>query len=197
LTPQQQADKINAFIANWDELVSDAFMVATDGLYTNIKNRIFNEHLDANEQKIGTYSTKPMLVGAKSFTNKGKADAFFKAVKAKKEEPSKWRTVKNGKHAYILDGGYKELRQVTGLKEINEVNFQFTGSFQLRGMETAVSGDNYLIRFTDRLAQDKGRGYEKKHAKKIFYASKDESKQTATFIGKTLFKEIKKAFGNV
>ena len=59
MTPQQQSDKINAFIAGFDDLVNDTFTKAIYNLETDIKERIFEEHLDVNGTKLGQYSTTP------------------------------------------------------------------------------------------------------------------------------------------
>ena len=194
MTPQQQSDKINAFIAGFDDLVNDTFTKAIYNLETDIKERIFEEHLDVNGTKLGQYSTTPILIGAKSFINKGNANTFFNAQKKKKGE-SKWRTI-GDKHLYILEGGYKELRAIQG-RPTNEINLQYTGELLLNGMQVVISPDNYQIRFKNELSKNKGRGFERKRGKKVCYASAKEQKTAVDYIGKTILREIKKAFGNV
>ena len=182
MTPQQQADKINLFIGNFDNLIADTFESATFNLLADIKTRVFGEHEDTSGGKLGQYSTKPTLIGAKSFINKGGANTFFEAQK--KKEDVKWLTVKVGKtksknaHLYLLDGGYKELRQIQG-RQTAEIDLQYSFELAKSGLTT------------------KGRGFEKRRGKKVFYASIQEQKKAMSFVGKKIVGELKKAFGNV
>jgi len=193
LTPQQQADKLNLFIGNFDNLIADTFESATFNLLADIKTRVFGEHEDTSGGKLGQYSTKPTLIGAKSFINKGGANSFFESQK--KKENGQWRTV-NGKHLFVLDGGYKELRAIQG-RQTAEIDLQYSFELAKTGLTTSISGNDYLVKFSNKLSTDKGRGFEKRRGKKVFYASKQEQQQTTTFIGKTIIKELKLAFGNV
>jgi hypothetical protein len=47
------------------------------------------------------------------------------------------------------------------------------------------------------LSQNKGRGFEERRGKKVFYASNEEQKKAMSFVGKKIVGELKKAFGNV
>jgi hypothetical protein len=84
LTPQQQADKLNLFIGNFDNLIADTFESATFNLLSDIKTRVFGEHEDTSGGKLGQYSTKPTLIGAKSFINKGGANTFLRLKRKKR-----------------------------------------------------------------------------------------------------------------
>ena len=84
MTPQQQADKLNLFIGNFDNLLADAFEGAILNLKTDINSRIFGEHEDIYGNKLGQYSTKPTLIGAKSFINKGGANTFLRRKRKKR-----------------------------------------------------------------------------------------------------------------
>lgn len=197
MTPQEQADKINALIANWSTTVSETFTLAITKLETDITNRIFNKHENANGGKLGQYSTTPTLIGAKSFATKTSANAFFSSIKKKdKKEPSKWRTLKNGKHAYILDGGYKELKSIQGLYS-SEINMQYRGELAESGIGTVINGESYMVKFLNKLSENKGRGFEKRRNEVVFSASEQEKQDTFVFIGTALINEIKQAFGNV
>lgn len=194
MTPQQQADKINAYIASFNELVADTFELAIRNLETDIKVRVFEEHQDVNNAKLGQYSTKPTLIGAKSFINKGGANTFFTAQK-KKEPKGEWRTV-NGKHLFVLDGGYKELRAIQG-RPTDEINLQYTGELLLNGIGVNIGNGVYQVKFLNKLSVDKSRGFERRRGKKVFYASKEEQKKTVDFIGKKIVDGLKTVFGNV
>ena len=55
----------------------------------------------------------------------------------------------------------------------------------------------YQVKFANLLSQNKGRGFEKRRGKKVFYASDIEQRKSLFFIGKKIVGELKKAFGNV
>jgi hypothetical protein len=194
ITPQQQADKINSYVAKLNDLVGESFELATRNLETDIKQRVFTEHEDINNSKLGQYSTVPTLIGAKSFINKGGANTFFTAEKKKKPK-GQWRTVK-GKHLFVLDGGYKELRQVQGL-QTSEVNLQYSGELLLNGIGVNIGENVYQVKFLNKLSTDKGRGFEQRRNKKIFYASEKEKEKALDFVGKRIINGLKEVFGNV
>jgi hypothetical protein len=87
-----------------------------------IKTRIQETGIDAKGDKFRAYSTKPMLVGCKSFIQKDKCTKLFGSKKKRKE--LEWRTV-NGHHLAILEGGYKELRAMQG-RRVDITNFSMT-----------------------------------------------------------------------
>ena len=194
MTPKEQADKINSYVAKLNDLVADSFELATRNLETDIKVRVFEEHLDINGAKLGQYSTTPTLIGAKSFINKGGANSFFTAEK-KKEPKGQWRTVK-GKHLFVLDGGYKELRAIQG-RPTSEIDLQYSGELLLSGIGVNIGNDVYQIKFLNELSTDKGRGFEQRRNKKVFYASEKEKEKTLDFIGNRIINGLKEVFGNV
>ena len=144
--------------------------------------------------------TKPTLIGAKSFINKGGANTFFEAQK--KKEDVKWLTVKVGKtksknaHLYLLDGGYKELRQIQG-RQTAEIDLQYSFELAKSGLTTKIGSGVYQVKFANLLSQNKGRGFEERRGKKVFYASNEEQKKAMSFVGKKIVGELKKALGNV
>lgn len=106
-----------------------------------IKDRITKTGIDADGQKYKPYSTKPILVGAKSFTGKpSAADGYLSRKK------TAWRTIggssgyaaylsasagnktsDKGVHLAILPGGYKQLRELQG-RQTAFVDFSMSGS---------------------------------------------------------------------
>ena len=80
---------------------------------TEMLKRIHDRGIAADGRKIGRYSTKPTLIGAKSFTTKGNAQRALGSKSKRKE--LEWRTVKGNKLA-ILPGGYKQIRQIEGVR---------------------------------------------------------------------------------
>jgi hypothetical protein len=96
--------------------------------------RIFLRGQNSAGQAIGSYSTKAMLVGGKSFSSlKGQAKSskainkIFATKAARKKQ--KWVHVK-GKNLVVLEQGYKEYRELLGRKT-DKVNLDLTGD--LRG----------------------------------------------------------------
>jgi hypothetical protein len=164
LTPQQQADKLNLFIGNFDNLIADTFESATFNLLADIKTRVFGEHEDTSGGKLGQYSTKPTLIGAKSFINKGGANTFFEAQK--KKEDGKWRTVK-GKHLFVLDGGYKELRQIQG-RQTAEIDLQYSFELAKSGLTTKIGMECIKLSLQIYYHRIKGVVLKKEEVKKYF-----------------------------
>jgi hypothetical protein len=91
--------------------------------WTSIYQRVHNSGTDAKGQKYAPYSTKPMLVGCKSFRVNDCNTIFGSKEKRKGLE---WRTV-NGHHLAILPGGYKQWRQIRGA-QVNYVDFAVTNT---------------------------------------------------------------------
>src|SRR5690606_16685012 len=67
-----------------------------------MKRRIFTDGIATNETEIGEYSERPISASRESFVKKG---AFI--------------PTKKGGKSMALKGGYKELKQVQGLKSEN------------------------------------------------------------------------------
>lgn len=110
--------------------------VATQAL-TLIKDRVIETGKDAEGKDFPKYSTKPMLVGNKSFPKKEVGKKLFGTKEARKK--LEWRTLGGGsyermlsasagtgsgdlKRLAILQGGYKEWRQLMGA-QVNHVDF--------------------------------------------------------------------------
>ena len=93
-----------------------------------IKQRVQQEGLDASGQGFPVYSTKPMLVGAKTFKKKS-ADKFFGKEKNKDH---RWVTIKRGGTAYhlaYLEEGYRGLREMElGGGHGDKVDFSYTNA---------------------------------------------------------------------
>jgi hypothetical protein len=90
---------------------------------TLIKQRVQEKGVNADGQKYKPYSTKPMLVGCKSFVQKSACNALLGSKKKRKD--LEWRTV-NGHKLALLQGGYKQFRDMQG-RQTGFVDFTFTG----------------------------------------------------------------------
>ena len=107
MTPEDFIRKIDKAIRNL-ETQNIPLKRAVQSAHALRISRIFNAGRKTDGGNIGEYSTKPMLVGAKSFFKKTSADKFFKKAE-------KWVTIKKAgvaRHLAIMEGGYKELRQL-------------------------------------------------------------------------------------
>lgn len=92
-----------------------------------IKARVANEGVNAQGESFGEYSTKPMLVGKKSFRNKSGANEFMGSKT--KRRALEWRTIKRNGKIYrlaIIPGGYKQVREMSKL-QVKHIDFSFTG----------------------------------------------------------------------
>ncbi len=93
-----------------------------------IKKRVQEEGKDASGQGFPVYSTKPMLVGAKTFKKKS-ADKFFGKEKNKE---LRWATIQRGGNNYrlaYLEEGYRGLREMElGGGHGDKVDFSYTNA---------------------------------------------------------------------
>ena len=212
MTPQQQADKLNAFIANWDTLVANSFESATLNLYREIHERIFMDNLTVEGFGFGNYSTKPAYFTQKQFVVKGnfkpqgKNESMFGSKISKyKKEDSYNRTSKStayvtstgeDRKSMYLRNGYKELRAIQG-RPIDKINLQYSFDLAINGIITHTDGGVYQVKFANLLSKQKGRGFEKRKKEKIFKPNKQESFNARKYVANNIINELKKAFGNV
>jgi hypothetical protein len=140
-------------------------------LYANITRRIHNEGQDVNDSPIGSYSTKPTLVGASSFINKTAANKVFGS--AAKRKQLEWVTYK-GRHLAVLEGGYKQIRSLEG-KDTSNVNLFRTGQLR-RDFGFEAQGKDYVIGFKSEYGS-KLKKYQEEHwGKKIWGVTKEDQK---------------------
>ena len=92
MTPQEAVNEIKLIVDTIDENLLRVMDGALNNLYGEFMERIFNDRKDANDSSLGQYSTKPTLIGAKSFRKKGESDRFFKSKTKDENSKSNWRT---------------------------------------------------------------------------------------------------------
>lgn len=90
---------------------------------TLIKQRVQETGTDAHGKKYAPYSTKPTLVGCKTFIQKSACSALLGSKNKRKE--LEWRTV-GGHRLAILQGGYKKIRELQG-RQTAHVDFTVSG----------------------------------------------------------------------
>jgi len=153
-------------------------------LATSNNGRIHNEGKNVRETQIGKYSTKPTLIGAKSFRKKSTANKIFGSKKKRSE--LKWRKVK-GKSLAILPGGYKQIRALDGDKT-SFVNLSRTGKLSKEFQAAKIPG-GWGVGFTTSYGGDLRKYLEQKYGQVWGITSSDKKA-----IDITLGKEIKKKF---
>ena len=142
-------------------------------IYSNMSYRIHNDGKDIKNQSIGSYSTKDILIGSKSFVNKGAANKVFGSKKKRSE--LEWVTFKGRKLA-VLKGGYKEIRNIEG-KETKNVNLDRTGKLR-KDLQFKASGKDYIIGFKSEYG-DNMRKYQEEHFDKTIWGVTEEDKKLA------------------
>jgi hypothetical protein len=188
MTPTEAISEIKAIVSELDANVINALDGALNNLYGDMMERIFNDKRDAFGNSLGEYSTKPTLIGAKSFRNKGNADKFFNSEEAFSDDTQGFRTLSSGKKAYLLLGGYKKLREMQGLQG-GEIDLQYN-SVLIKSIVPSVEGGKWVIEFLDDKNRDKGRGFEKRRAKQVFFASEAETERVFDYITENLFGNV-------
>ena len=169
--------KINSFNALLRE-------VATT-MYANITRRIHNDGQDVNESDIGRYSTTPTLIGASSFVNKTAANKVFGSL-AKRRQLD-WITFK-GRHLAILDGGYKQIRNIEG-KDTSHVNLNRTGQLR-KDFAFESQGKMYVLGFKSEYGA-KLRKYQEEHwGKKIWGVSKQDEQVAYQIVNRYINKTL-------
>lgn len=189
MTPNEAISEIKAIVSDLDANVINSLDGALNNLYGDMMERIFNERKDAFGNSLGGYSTSPILIGAKSFRNKGNSDKFFNSEEAFSDDTQGFRTLSNGKKAYLLIGGYKKLREIQGLQSA-EIDLQYNSEL-IKSIVPNVENGRWVIEFLNEENKDKARGFEFRKKKQVFYASDDEAEKAFDYITQNLFGDDK------
>lgn len=165
------------------EILNDALDGSLNNLYADYMDRIFNKNLKSDSTPIGKYSTKPILVGAKSFRNKGQADKFFDSEEAFTDDTQGFRTLKSKKKAYLLIGGYSKLRQIQGMPT-DTVDLQYKAHLK-QSINPKVTNERHAIVTNDTDNFKKMIGNDKRFGT-ISFLTKDEREN--------FFKDVNRIF---
>lgn len=149
--------------------------IATMLLASN-RNRIHTDGLNVSENKIGSYSTKDTLVGAKSFRTKGGAGKAFTQTNRKKSE---WVTVK-GHKLMVLQGGYTAIRALDG-DNISTVILKRTGKM-MKELQMEEKNGEWLIGFPKSYSssltyREMIDAFEKKYSGKIWGITQNDKRK--------------------
>lgn len=141
-------------------------------LQKKVRKRIFTDGLDSDENTIGqSYSTKPAVV---------KQDVFIK--------PSAFK----GKKTMKLEHGYKELREIQGLKT-DKVHLEYSGDLK-DDLRVSRSDGSVVIGVNNPSNIDKIEKLEKQYQTKIFAFSQKEIQDHFRNVVKKLRKAQKEYF---
>lgn len=138
-----------------NRLQEQVYSEISESITKSLKYRIFTKGLDSNETEIGEYSQKSISATQDKFVKKS---AFVP-------------TSKSGK-TMQLKGGYKELKQVQGLKSEN-VNLVYSGDLR-KSVQSNTMQNGFEIGFTSVDEAEKAKKIEDKYGKTIFRLSENE-----------------------
>lgn len=159
-----------------------------------IKQRIINKGQAADGGSFKPYSSKPSLVGAKSFRKKSAANSIFGTpVKRRSLE---WRTIR-GHHLAILPGGYKEIRRLEG-SQVDHKSFLRSGEMwkSIHTLGTQAEGQG---RYTTTvgtevdLSNKKLEGNSNREGKEILILSPKETQELNLILDKYVTNIVNKA----
>jgi hypothetical protein len=146
ITTQQAADDFGKVVKTLTNNMNGEIMgrVGISAL-TFIKERVIGKGTDADGKQFPAYSTKPTLVGCKTFSRYKKEPCGVLFGSKEKRKQLEWRTVggssgyaaylsasagnktgNKGVHLAILPGGYRKIRQLLGA-QVNHVDFMIHG----------------------------------------------------------------------
>lgn len=181
MTAQEEKNKkyILAIFKKLAQKKSDIEIVGIKKAEGLIKKRIFNQGKDANDRRIGSYSTASGYYGKKSFI---KAAAFKptgkNSKKTKKGNRRSQPTFKNGKErkTMYLDKGYSELRRRNG-RQVSFVDFEYTGDL-FSSIQLNAKSSHAELGIYSRKETDKANGLESRFNKKVFSPTENEKSLT-------------------
>lgn len=152
-----------------------------------VVDRVFGRGQASDGSQIGTYSTKPVHVGASSFLTKAGADkvlgskakrkALYAAAKASGEAPfiPKSKPGPGGKGAIFFPDGYKGIRQADG-RQVTKVDLRYTGQMQ-NDYQSVPYNQGFALGFLTSNNAAKMRGNEARFGKQVAELSQGEIDQ--------------------
>lgn len=129
--------RFNTDFTQWANVVLGATALAM------IEKRVRRSGIAPDGAKYKPYSSKPTLVGSKSFTKKSAADSVFGSKE--KRRNLEWFTV-DGHRLAVLPGGYKQIREIEG-RQTGFKDFERTSEMwkSIHVLGTRAAADNVFI----------------------------------------------------
>jgi hypothetical protein len=146
-----------------------------------VKQRVTETGVNPEGEKYDPYSTKPMLIGAKSFVQQAAANSLLGSKEKRKK--LEWRTL-NGNRLAILDGGYKKLRDLQG-RQTAFVDFVVTGrlwdNIKLISNQDELNSGVAVIKATQELEKKKLSGLTERKGEILALSKKEETQLTGYY----------------
>lgn len=182
ITPRQAIDLLRGISGGLEAALEVRLPLALLDMEGDIKRRIFLDGLDANGNKIGSYSTDPIYVGIEAAKKRYGSQIPTSKLKGKGKAQNSKSKFKNGnsRKSQYFKSGYAGFREFMG-RDIGTVNLDLTSNLQ-NSILTGTSGNVGTISFisgnlkTGAVSGETLAGYleERFGDKDIFSASKAE-----------------------
>lgn len=158
------ADSVQKVLLAQQQAVDEGML----DLISDMRDRIFLNGKDSDDQAIGRYSTKPYYA---SLNQTSQVRSSSLKGRGKNDSKSKFQNGKPRKSMY-LPGGYAEFRNVVG-RQSERVDLNLTGSLQ-KDIRLGTSQGISQVAFTTDDKLEIAKGNEKRFGKTIFSASEAE-----------------------
>jgi hypothetical protein len=131
MTPEQFIAQLKRQKSTLQAAAEQSLEEAAKATHFRVATRIFSEGKAADEGKIGNYSTKPLVVSKKAFVTKSAFRQSQRPNKGGGTRPMfiKFPNAKKATPVMVLPGGYRQLKQIQGLKS-QYVDLVYTGRTQ-------------------------------------------------------------------
>jgi len=207
MTPEEYSEnltRLHGLVSG--DLAADTILISGAELLISIKQRITQEGRTTTDKTIGAYSTKPMYASKQLFIGggflpQGKTGKLIPTVQAKaaaeltighkfipllkqRKGIKRYSVVKNDNTPHktmYLQGGYKELRDIQGLRT-DIMNLYYRGDL-INSYQMQKQAQSVLLGLTSEKEALKRHGLEDRFGN-IFYASQEE---TEAYIKRTNF----------
>lgn len=177
MTPEQFIAQLKRQKSTLQAAAEQSLEEAAKATHMKVSSRIFIQGKAADESKIGNYSTKPLVVSKNSFVNKSAFKQSQRPNKGGGTRPMfiKFPNAKKATPVMVLPGGYKQLKQIQGLKS-QYVDLVYTGRTQRAFIGSLRKFGRYgwaaILRGTK--TAEKAVLNENKFGKKIFALTREE-----------------------
>jgi hypothetical protein len=187
------SQQINAEFPQWASVALGNTALAM------LKQRVVNKGIASDGSSFSPYSSKPTLVGAKSFRTQAAAQSVFGSKDKRKK--MEWQTINRGGSSFrlaILPGGYKQIRTIEG-SQVAHKSFLRSGemwiSIHTQGTRQEGSGKFITTVGTENdLSNRKLEGNEKREGKEILGVTQQEEIKLTEILDKYVTNFIQKAF---
>lgn len=180
--------KFQSDFTQWADAVLGATALAM------IEKRVRRSGVAPDGSKYKSYSSEPILIGAKSFTKKSAAQAVFGSKQKRRD--LQWFTVR-GHHLALLPGGYKQIRQIEG-RQVAFKDFERTSEMwkSIHVMVTKTTGTGFVttVGTENELSNRKLSGNVDREKKEILMVSKQEEADLQKILDQYITNTVNRMF---